>query len=180
MVAYALLSTWSGSVRAGPATGIFTPTIETRNYSRFGTAQTESTVMKLGLSIEGGLQFRLVPSWHLKLMSGKFTSVPMEYFGVGFRVGMPGFFLFAADSSSEFSKKKRTRRVETSMNADLLRVADKSDPVAQLNYFSTRGAFGADIRLVPALELFLKTDIGIQSLKGNLYLSYGIGVGMEF
>jgi|GEM_PF-5494653 len=146
----------------------------------FGTSENEATLLKLGLISELGVQLRLMPSWFFKLSAGKPASQPLSYVGGGFRIAMPGFFLMGAESSEEYGKKRRLRLLETALHTEIFRVTDNIDLGVPLTYFSPRGSFVADLMLIRSSGLFLKLDFGMQAMKGNLYATYGLGLGMEF
>lgn len=165
---------------AQSSNGIFTVTGDLRKMTRFGASQNEATSLELGIMPELGLQLRLMPSWFFKLSAGKSSSQPLSYAGGGFRIAMPGFFLLGVESSAELGKKRRLRLLETALHTEVLRINDSTEADIPLSYFSTRGLFVADLLLSRDSGIFLKMDFGMQAMKGNLYVTYGLGLGLEF
>lgn len=163
-----------------PPSGIISLTVEARHYSRASSSVVGSEAINFGVVPEASIQLRLMPSWFLKVSHFSSSTAQLAGTSAGLRIAMPGFFLMGNASEGDLIKRRRSRLAETSLHVELFQVQDLAESSYGLKFFSPRGMFVVDWRLGRNTGFFLVNDLALQSLRGNLYASVGIGLGIEF
>ncbi len=170
----------SVQAEAGSRSSGIVSTIGTyRKFSRVGNGTTATNSMLFNDAAEGEIQLRLAPSWTLDLTGGSSMDQTYNYVGLGFRASMPGFFLLGSEGNS-YGKRQRSRKVETFLHTGMFKVTDRIDATLPISYYSPRGGFTADILLSRNSDAFVSVDLSLQVLRGDIYVSYGLGLGYEF
>ena len=166
---------WAGSGSSGIVSTVGTY----RKFSRVVNGSVATNTMQFSDAAEGEIQLRLAPSWTLDLTGGSAIDQTYNYVGIGLRTYMPGFFLLGSEGNS-YGKRNRSRKVETFLHTGLFKVTDRIDATLPISYYSPRGGFTADILLSRNSDAFVSVDLSLQVLRGDIYVSYGLGLGYEF
>ncbi len=165
---------------AGSSSSGIVSTIGTfRKFTRIANGSVASNTQLFTDVLEGEIQLRLAPSWTLDITGGAAINQTYNYFGMGLRSSMPGFFLLGSEGNT-YGKRHRTRKVETFLHTGIFKVTDRIDATLPISYYSPRGGFTADILLGRNTDAFVSIDFSLQVLRGDIYTSYGLGLGYEF
>ena len=120
------------------------------------------------------LDIRLIRIFILTIHGGQSFDSQRTFSGLGFKVDLPGFFMFGGDINDLIRRKKR-KGINTSIHwkTYILNDSNQGD-----RYVGNRLSFSADMKLTNTL--FLNLDLGLYSHRGDQFLSPSLGLGFEF
>ena len=120
------------------------------------------------------LDIRLIRIFIITLHGGQSFDGERTFSGLGFKVDLPGFFMFGGNINDLIRRKKR-KGINTSIHWKTYVISDANQGD---RYIGNRVSFSADMKLTDSM--FMNLDLGLYSHKGDQFLSPTLGLGFEF
>lgn len=121
-----------------------------------------------------GLDIRLKRIFILMIHGGSALDSSRSYWGLGFKVDLPGFFMLGGNVQ-EFIRKRKRKGVNTSLYWKAFVLSETNQMASSVG---NRFGFSADFLITK--DFFLNLDLGLYSDNGNQYFSPSAGLGYEF
>jgi hypothetical protein len=170
------LSAWAGRKSDHAFVSLST---QMMTYSDLKTSDT-TVSEELASSLELELDLRMRGPFQLAFVGSRAIDNLRQAYGIGLRVDLPGFFMLGGSKGK--NRSSRNYPVNTSIFGHLLQTTllpeDEATGVKQMA-FSTNTGLSIDVFLFNP-KAFLTGQFSIYNFKGNAYMTYGGGLGVEF
>lgn len=163
---------------ARPKTQTWVSAISTvSTYQDVKLSEGEPATLDTSLDVEIG--FRLHSLFSFLLVGSSSVASMRQGYGLGFRIGLPGFFFLGATRKQTY-RSRRHYPVNTSMfvtTSSMSWIPDSQEE--EETVLASRYGLSLDIFLFQSLT-FLTAYGGLYSFGGDTFLNYGGGLGVEF
>lgn len=117
---------------------------------------------------------RLFRIFLLKLIGGSAADGSRTLYGLGAKLDFPGFFLMGSDIT-ELVRKRKLNPVNTYIDAQIVFYDFKDG-----SGLKSGNRFGLGIDIFVFSQIFINASASLTSLQSNLFITPGVGLGLEF
>ena len=144
------------------------------NYYEDILNNSSNQAVDLGEDLSLSFDIRMSRIFILTLHGGSALDSSRNFWGLGFKADLPGFFMLGGNVQ-EFIRKRKRRGINTSIYWKTY-VISKTGQSALL----VGNRFGFSLDFLITREFFINLDLGLYSDDGNQYFSPSLGLGYEF